>query len=184
VKAEIIEMGFADSKIEAVLLLSVAIAINLTFFYGLITRPIIVYHLSTTLDYNGEINFNSEELLVDLEATNEGLSPARVAMIVRSYNMSLRGPEGVEASEEGTFSELYIPLDEPIHRSVREIFSITLNTDVNATYLVLIFSVQPKPRVDPIRGFYDSFAIYKPERPNALLLRHVDNGRFTRVTSR
>lgn len=177
-------MGFTDSKIEAALLLCIAITINLVFFYGLITRPIIRYHLSTPLDYDSEIDFNSEELLVDLEATNEGFSPARVAMVVRMYNMSLTGPEWIEASVEGDLSELRIPLDEPIRQSGEESFKIILNVDGNATYLVLIFSIESQPQGDPIVEFHDSFALYKPEKPTALLLRHVDGRRFMRVTSR
>ncbi len=177
-------MGFANSKIEAVLLILVAIGINLLFFYGLITRPIIAYNLSTPLDYNGEVDFSTGDLPVNLEVTNEGKSPSRVEMVVRTYNMSLTGPEGVEASVEGTYSELHIPIGKPIRQSRNESSTVTLNTDENATYLVLILSIEPPPRHTPVLAFYDSFTIYKPVRPTALLLKHTDGNKYMRVKNR
>lgn len=177
-------MGFANSKIEAAFLLSVGLAITVTFLYGLITKPIITYHISTTLNYNETIDFESEILLVNLEAMNKGLSPARVALVVRLYNMSLEAQERIETSEGSEFSEHRISLYSPIRRAGHANYTIKLTTLGNATHLVLIFYVEPPPRWDPIRGFYNSFAVYNPRRPTALLLKHIDGMKFMRVRKR
>lgn len=177
-------MGFANSRTEAVLLLSAALVIGSAFFFGLVTRPVITFTLSTPLDYNGTIDFESGDILVNLETKNEGLSAARVGLGVWLYNMSLTGPNGVETIVRDGFTELRISLDEPIRRSGDYTYPITLKPAGKATYLVLVFSAESQPRWDPMTGFYDSFAIYKPERPTALLLRHVEDEVFMRVRSR
>ena len=177
-------MGFANSKVEVALLLSVAAAINLFFFYGLVTRPVVEYNLSTPLGYNETVDFESGDLLVNLETANKGFSPARVAFVVRLYNMSLTGPEEVESAVENGFVELYIPLEKTIKQSGNYTYPIMVKSSREATYLVLILSVESRPRWDPLTGFYDSFAIFEPKRPTALLLRHVGGERFMRVRSR
>lgn len=177
-------MGFAGSRIEAALLLTVAFALNLGFFYGLTTKPVIAYNLSTPLDYNGTINFDSEVLYVTLETSNRGSSPARITLVAWSYNCTLKGPEGAQISVEEDFTEYRIPLDEPIRRLEDGEYTLTLEPDGNATYLLFIFAVQAQPRQDPVTGFYNSFSTFKPVRPTALLLKYVDGAKFMRVRSR
>lgn len=177
-------MGFANSRAEVVLLLSAAAAINLLFFYGLVTRPVVEYNLSTPLGYNETVDFESGDLLVSLIARNKGFSLARVAFVVRLYNMSLTAPEAIESAAENGFVELYIPLEKPIKQSENYTYPIMIEPSREATYLVLIVSVESRPRWDPLTGFYDSFAIFEPKRPTALLLRHVEGDRFMRVRSR
>ena len=177
-------MGFQGSKAEAALLLSIAVAINLTFIYGMATKPVIAYHVTTPLDYNGTIDFDSEYLYVNLEARNVGLSPAGVDLVVKLYNFTLVGSEGSESTKGEGPTELKVALDEPIRPSGQEKYNITLDSAGDATYLVLIFSIESKPRLDPITGLHDSFAIFKPERPTALLLKNIDGNMYMRVRRR
>jgi hypothetical protein len=177
-------MDRRDSKLEAVLLIAVALAINASFLYGLLTRPVIAYHISTPLDYNATIDFNSDVLTVDLEVDNEGLSPARLVFVARVYNMSLVGPVGIDITQGETFSEARVPIYVAVPKGGRESFTVELRGAADASYQVLIFSVEGKPRLDPITGFHDSFAVFEPVRPTALLLKHVGGGRYMRVRSR
>lgn len=177
-------MGFAGSKTEAVILLSAAFALNLVFFYGLITKPVIEYNISTPLGYNHTVDFESEGLYITLETRNRGSSPSRISLVAWSYNCTPRDLEGAQISVEEGFTEYRIPLDEPIRRSEDSEYTLTLEPDDSFTYLLFIFSVQGQPRHDPITGFYDSFATFKPVRPTALLLKHVDGAKFMRVRSR
>jgi len=177
-------MGFQGSKAEAALLLSIAVAINFTFIYGMATKPVIAYHVTTPLDYNGTIDFDSEYLYVNLEARNVGLSPAGVDLVVKLYNFTLVGSKGSESTKGEGPTELRVALDEPIRPSGQENYNIALDSVGDTTYLVLIFSIESKPRLDPITGFHDSFAIFKPERPTALLLKNIDGNMYMRVRRR
>ena len=177
-------MVFSGSKAEARLLFIVALAVNLCIIYGFLTRPVIAYHISTPLEYNGTIDFNAGDLEVSLETTNRGLSPALIELTARLYNISLTGPPDVEVSVLDRFSELQIKLDAPIAPSGHDVRTITITTVEDADYMVLIFYVDPQPRYDPITGFFDSFAAYTPERPTALLLKQVGVKEYMRVTSR
>ena len=177
-------MVFAGSRAEARLLFIVTIVINLCIIYGFLIRPVIAYHISTPLEYNGTINLDAGDLEVNLETANRGLSPARVELTVRLYNLSLTSPQEADVSLHDEFSDLQIELDEPIPPSGHDVRTITLTFKGDANYLVLIFYTDPQLRYDPVTGFYDSFALYKPERPTALLLKHVGGYEYMRVTSR
>ena len=177
-------MSFAGSKIEAALLISAALAINIGFFYGLATKPVIEYNISTPLDYNGTVDFDSEELHVTLETRNRGSSPARITLAVRLYNCTLTGTVGLETHLGDGFTEYSIPSTEPIRKSEGREHTIALEPEVNVTHAVLIFLIRVQQRLDPVTGFYDSFTRVKPERPTALLLKHIDGERFMRVRSR
>lgn len=174
-------MGFANSKIEAIMLVSAASMICFSFFYGLATRPIIAYSVSTPLDYNGTIDFESGDLLVYLETMNEGLSPARVVLTVWLYNMSLIEPKEIEKIVGDGFIELRIPLDEPVKEAESNTYMISLSPSDEHTYLFLVFTAESKPQFDPINGYFNSFAAFEAERPNALLLKHLGGARYMRV---
>ena len=177
-------MGFAGSRVEAALLLTAAVAVNLVFFYGYFANPVIAYSLSTPLDYNGTMNFAASDLAVTMTVTNRGSSPARVALTVRLFNLSLTGPGGVEASIEEGFTEIRMTFDEPIRSTEADSFSITIKPSGESTHLVLIFSAMPQSTQNPVTSFYDSFAEYKPERPTALLLKRIEGGEYKRVRKR
>ena len=177
-------MVFSGSKAEAKLLFIVTVAINLYIIYGFLTRPVIAYHITTPLEYNGTIDFHTGDLEVSLETTNKGLSPAQVELTVRLYNISLTGPQASKVSMHDQFSEFQIKLETPIAPSGHDVKTITFTTVEDADYLVLIFYAGPQPRYNPITGFFDSFATFTPERPTALLLKQVESNEYMRVTSR
>lgn len=177
-------MTLADSKIPAALMLLISLTINLAFLYGIATRPVISYHLSTPLDYNSTIDFDLEKLRVEFNIMNKGLSPARVWLVVRTYNLSLPGTEGFSVEEADGVSVLRVPWDAPAHQSEYETFELTIDSASNATHLVLLFSIEGNWKARPNVRFYNSFAIYKPERPTALLLKHISYKKFLRATSR
>lgn len=174
-------MPIADSRIQAVLMLLLSIAINLAFFYGLITRPVILYHLTTPLEYNKTVDFDVEKLRVDLRVMNRGGSPARVWLVARIYNMSLIGAEALSVAEFDGVSVLRIPRDVPARRSGYETLELKFDAAANSTYLALIFSVEADWEANPAVRFHNGFAVYKPERPTALLLKHVGGRIFVRV---
>ena len=176
-------MPFTDSRIQAAAMLLVSLAINLAFLYGVVARPVISYHLSTPLDYNETIDFEAEVLPVELWVRNKGLSPARVRLVVRFYNMSPVGAEGWSLSEEGGVSEMRLPWRAPAHQA-EESFAVTFDSRGNATYALLIFYIEVDRGAGPLDRFHNSFITYRPERPTALLLRHVSDMTFMRVRRR
>ncbi|UCH56928.1 MAG: hypothetical protein JSV18_06185 [Candidatus Bathyarchaeota archaeon] len=177
-------MRLINPKKEAWILMLLAMAINLLIIYGLVTRPVIAYHLSTPLDYNGTIDFGTQDLPVTLHVENRGRSSTHVDLSLRLYNTSLIGSEGAEVVEGEGFTFIRMSLDGKIDPSRQGNKSITINTVGDATYIVLILSAQSQRSSDPLRGFYDSFAINQPERPTALLLKQVEGFTYQRVTSR
>jgi len=177
-------MALRFSMREAWLLLFLAATVNILIVYGFIARPVISYHLTTPLEYNGTIDMEAVDLVVGLEATNLGRGPATVDFYVSLYNMSLTGPEGLEVTEYETATVIQVPVDEVVSPSGKVDRTITLTTEGDATHLVFIFSVNPKRSGDPLSGFYNSFAIYEPVRPTALLLKLLESGDYQRVTSR
>jgi len=177
-------MSLKFSKREAWLFLFLAATVNILIVYGFIARPVISFHLTTPLEYNGTLDMGTEDLVVGLEATNLGRGPARVTFYVSLYNMSLTGPEGLEITEYEAATVVQVPVNEVVSPSDTVDRTITLTTEGDATHLVFIFSVNPKRSGDPLSGFFNSFAIYEPVRPTALLLKHLESGEYQRVTSR
>ena len=177
-------MAQGSRKTEAYVLLALAIAVNALIVYGFVTRPVVAYHLSTPLEYNGTIDMRSEDLTVVLEARNLGGTPARLDYRVRIYNMSLTGPGDLEVSLYDDFSLIEIPLEGPIKASGEAEKVITLTKEGDPDYLVLVFSLETSRSLNPVTGFYGSFEVQQPERPTALLLRRIKPGVYKRVTRR
>lgn len=177
-------MAQRSRRTEAYILLVLAIAINALIVYGFITRPIVAYHLSTPLEYNGTIDLSSEDLTVVLEARNLGGAPARLDFAVRIYNMTPTGPEGLEASPYNDFTLIRIPLEGQIKASGEAEKTITLSNDGDADYLVLVFALETRRSLNPVAGFFGSFEVQQPERPTALLLKRIEPGVYKRVTQR
>lgn len=174
-------MGPKGLNAEAVTMLLIAVAINLAFFYGMATRPVIFYHLSTSIGYNETIDFSSKDLRVDFIVDNGGASSARLWLIVAYYNMSLTSHEGLSV-QENEASVLRLPLSAQAHQSSN--LSATFNTEKEADYMILILSVEGNSEADPLTRFFNSFAIINPERPTAILLKNLGDGIFMRVRSR
>ena len=177
-------MAQNSRRTEAIILLVLAISVNALILYGFLTRPVVAYHLSTPLEYNGTIDLNSEDLSVILEAENGGRAPASLDFSVRIYNMTLTGPDGLEVVHYNAFSEIGVPLEEPIRASADAEKTITLTNEGDNDYLVLIFSLETRRSLNPVTGFFGSFEIQEPERPTALLLKRIEPGVYKRVTQR
>jgi len=177
-------MAQRSRRTEAYILLALAIAINALIVYGFVTRPVVAYHLSTPLEYNGTIDLSSEDLTVVLEARNLGGAPARLDFAVRIYNMTPTGPEGLEASPYADFTLIRIPLEGPIKASEEAEKTITLTNSGDADYLVLVFALETRRSLNPFAGFFGSFEVQQPERPTALLLKRIEPGVYKRVTQR
>jgi hypothetical protein len=178
------EMVQSSRRTEAYILLVLAIAVNALIVYGFVTRPLLAYHLSTPLEYNGTIDLSSEDLIVILEAENRGRAPARLDFAVRIYNMTLIGPEGLEIVSYDDFTEIGVPLEEPIRTSVDAKKTISLTNEGDDDYLVLIFALETRRSLNPVSGFFGSFEIQEPERPTALLLKRIEPDIYQRVTQR
>jgi len=177
-------MGFASSRSEAFTLAAIAFTINLALLYGFMAKPVIEYHLSTNVDYNETIDLSLGDLNINLEMTNTGLSPVKVGLTIWLYNMSVVSPEDVDETHFEGYTELKTKLHEPIDPSQHEVFTLIVSPLEDSTYLILAFSVTPYPVRDPVGGFYTSFSQYNPERPTAILLRHLGDMRYMRVRGR
>jgi hypothetical protein len=177
-------MGFAGSRSEAFTLAAIAVTINLALLYGFMNKPVIDYHLSTDVDYNETIDLSLGNLNVNLEMANTGLSPGKVGLTIWLYNMSVVSPEDVEETHFEGYTELKAKLHEPIDPSKQEVFTVTVSPLEDSDYLILAFRVSSYPVRDPVGGFYTSFSQYSPERPTAVLLRHLGDMRYMRVRSR
>jgi len=177
-------MGFAGSKSEALTLAAIAFTINLALLYGFMTKPVIDYHLSTDIEYNETIDLSLGSLNVNLEMTNTGLSPGKVGLTIWLYNMSVVSPEDFDETHFEGYTELKANLHEPIGPFEKEVLTISVGAHEDSAYLILAFSVAHYPVRDPLGGFYTSFSQYNPERPTAVLLRHLGDMRYMRVSSR
>ena len=177
-------MAQRSRRTEAYILLVLAIAINALIVYGFVTRPIVAFHLSTPLEYNGTIDLSQGDLLVNLEARNLGGAPARLDFAVRLYNMTLTGPEDLESIRYEAFTLIRIPLEDVIEDSGEAEKAVTLTNEGDADYLVLIFSLETRRSLNPVTGFFGSFEVQQPERPTALLLKRIEPGVYKRVTQR
>ena len=177
-------MAQRSRRTEALILLVLAIAINSLLVYGFVTRPVVAYHLSTPLEYNGTIDLSAEDITVVLEARNLGGAPSRLDFAVRIYNMTMTGPEGLETSPYDDFTLIRVPLEGPIKASGEAEKTITLTNEGDADYLVLVFALETRRSLNPVTGFFNSFEIQQAERPTALLLKRIEPGVYKRVTQR
>ena len=177
-------MALSYSRIQAVGMLAISIALNLAFLYGIFSRPSISYHLSTPVDYNGTVDFSTGNLPVELNLRNTGLSPARVKLVARFYNMSLADKSSFHVEELETFSVLRLPRSVSAHMPDYDAFEVVFEAAANSSYLVLIYSIEVDWKVGPISRFHNSFVINNPERPTALLMKHVSGEKYIRVKSR
>ncbi len=177
-------MKINNRKVEATILLCIAISINILLIVGFISRPIISYNLSTPLDYNKTIDLESINLQIDLLASNKGGSPARINFLVRIYNITVKEPIDLEVSSTDQFSTIRIPIEHPLLKQENELKTIKITNDGDRDYLVLIFSIEPRLTMNPLESFFSSFEVHKPERPTALLLKQIEPGIYKRVTQR
>jgi len=170
--------------IELFFLIAVASAINIAFFYGFITRPVIFYNLSTSIEYNETIDFLVEPLNVTLHARNEGLSPAKIGFVIRLYNTSLLNHEPDSTQEYESVRIVDVPLEKAVKPNEEANYSIALTPHEDASYLILVFTVVGESKLDLFKGYYNSFAKLEATRPNALIFKQYENGKYMRVKKR
>jgi len=166
------------------LFLVVPLMVIALLVYGLATRPLIVYSLSTSLDYNATVNLESGGLEVDLNVENVGASPSRVTLRVRLYNASLSEPVEAEIAHEQYYDEFYIHIDDAVGRYEHGVETLYIEPEGDDGYLAVTFTAQPLLGANPARGFYDSLAIFRSQRPTALLLKNMEDGVYKRVQSK
>ncbi len=184
IKSELTAMDFPESKIEAYLLFSLALMLNIALFYGFATRPVITYSISTQLGYNETIDFSSEVLSVELEISNRGLSKARVEIVTLLYNMSLIDSGGMGSTDKGDYLEVWDLTEKSLGKLESESRNLTISNIEESNYIVLILTVRDTQRLNPVTGFHESFALFRPERPNAILLRRETGEVYKRVRRR
>ena len=177
-------MNINRRRVEATILLCIAVGINTLLIAGFVTRPIIAYNIDTPLDYNQTIDLESTNLQVDLIASNKGGSPARINFLVRIYNLTVKEPLGLDISSTDQFSTIKIPIEKPLSKQEKELKTIEITNEKDREYLILIFSIEPRLTMNPFESFFSSFEVHKPERPTALLLKQIEPGIYKRVTQR
>jgi hypothetical protein len=94
-------------------------------------------------------------------------------------------PIGAQVSLKDQYSDYHFKPSESINPSTHDLQRITISSSSKeANYLVLIFYVDAQKGWNPFYRFLDSFTIFNPKRPTALLLKQISENEFMRVTSR
>ncbi len=170
-------------RFESALLVIVATLVNTTFLWGLIARPIIYYTLDAPLNYNEIIDFSQGDLDVEVKLANRGLSKAAVWLVVRFYNASLREPypHAYKEREEG---EILIPMTLEPSDEGYESMLMEFNIQGNPSYILIMIYVEANREISYIFDFNNSFMLSNPQRPTAILLKRISEGKYMRVTSR
>lgn len=171
------------SKFESTALVLLAASINITFLYGIITRPIIYYTLYTSLKYNETIDFSVDNLDVEVKISNRGLSKAAVWLVIRSYNATIKElltKEYKEGKEGGILIPITLEPNEKGYESIQIKFSVK----GDPSYVLIMISVEAIREIDQLYNFNNSFILYNPQRPTAILLKRISEGKYMRVTSR
>ena len=172
------------ARTEAVILLLIPLALISMISNGFLAKPVLEYHLSTPLDYNGTIDFDSELISVSFFVKNMGRSSSRLIMKVRMYNMSVMDQNKYDFHTDEDFSEIFIPIRSYIENEEVVVRELSFNASKEADYGLIIYYLDYLSFRDPITGFYESFGIHSPKKPTALLLKNIGNGVFKRVTSK
>ena len=169
-------------RIDAVLLIAVDLAINLSFLFGLMARPSISYHITTPLNYNETIDLSVNTLRADFRTINRGRSEASIWLRINYYNASLASHDDAIPSEgvDGRLSVARLLTGQVDYQS----FNASFASVGNVSYIVVILSVEVNNDASLGTRFHNSFAVFNPERPTALLLRHIAGNTFMRVSSR
>ena len=177
-------MGVTGEKGEAALLVAATLTVTLFFLYGYVTRPEIYYSVSTEVGYNETFDFGLSDIEVGLEIRNGGASPVDVLAKIGLYNMSLVSPEGGDVFPDEDYTEVRIHLEEPVPGSQSGSFTVKVRPSGSPQYLVFVFKAAPDLSGNPLAGFHNSFAVFNPERPTAIMFRKVEGMKYMRVKSR
>lgn len=170
-------------RFESAALVLLAASVNATFIYGIIARPIVYYTIYTPLNYNEIIDFSIDNLDIEVKTSNKGLSKTAIWLVIRFYNATLNETPNKEYKERDK-GEIIIPITlKPIEEGCESIF-MKFNANGDPSYILIMISVEANREIDLIFNFNNSFMSLKPQRPTAILLKRVSEGKYMRVTSR
>lgn len=169
-------------EVESAALVILAASINAIFLYGIISRPVIYYTLYTPLNYNEIIDFSAENLNVEVKISNRGLSKAAIWLVIRFYNATLEEPPTKEYKDgEG---RILLPIILKPSNEMYESIWMKFSVEGDPSYVLILISVEANREIDQIYSFNNSFMLSNPQRPTAILLKRVSDGKYMRVTSR
>ncbi|MGB9622694.1 MAG: hypothetical protein ACPL07_02505 [Candidatus Bathyarchaeia archaeon] len=170
-----------QSKLEASLMLSVSLIIVGAFIYGFVSRPIVFYHIYTSLNYNERIDSRRDNLKIMLQIRNIGGSKTYVWLLVDFYNLTLIDPTEIEVLEENGASRIFIPWLSQPSKVGYETYDVEFSFLNNSSYSLVLFYVYENNQYDFVTRFHNSFAVYTPERPTALIFKNIDGFTFMRL---
>lgn len=171
------------SRFESAALVLLAASLNAAFLYGLIGRPIIYYTIYTPLNYKEIIDFSVDDLNVEFKVSNKGLSEAAIYLVIRFYNATLKDHLNKEY-EERRKGEVVIPMTLKPNEEVYESIWMKFSNDGDPSYILIMISIEANRKINQILNFNNSFMLSNPQRPTAILLKRVSEGKYMRVTSR
>ncbi|MGQ9680314.1 MAG: hypothetical protein ACUVV4_06060 [Candidatus Bathyarchaeia archaeon] len=172
------------TRFEASLMLIASLVIIGAFIYGFISRPIVFYHIYTPLKYNETIDSRKYDLEVTLQTRNIGLSKTFIWLIVDFYNLTITDPEGIVVLKIEEVSRILIPWSSSPNNIGYDPFKIEFSFSRNSSYSLILFYIYGNGETDLSTRFHNSFAVYVPERPTALIFKNIDGFTFMRLQRR
>ncbi|MEM2127103.1 MAG: hypothetical protein QW638_07870 [Candidatus Bathyarchaeia archaeon] len=170
-------------RLESAALVLLAASLNVAFLYGIIIRPIIYYTIYTPLNYNEIIDFSVDNLNVEFKISNKGLSDAAIYLVIRFYNATPNEHPNKEY-EEREEGEIIIPMILKPIKEEYESIRMKFSNNGDPSYIFIMISVEANREIDQIFNFNNSFMLSNPQRPTAILLKRLSEGKYMRVTSR
>ena len=169
-----------QSKFEASLMLSISFIIVGAFIYGFMSRPIVFYHIYTSVNYNEIVDSRRDNLKIALQTRNSGVSKTYLWLVVDFYNLTLVEPKGLEILDNGV-SRIFIPWLSQPSKIGYEPYELEFSFLGNSSYSLVLFYIYVNNQHDFLTRFHNSFAVYTPERPTALIFKNIDGFRFIRL---
>lgn len=170
-----------QSKFEASLMLSISLIIVGAFIYGFMSRPTVFYHVYTYIKYNETIDSRRDNLKITLQTRNSGASKTYLWLVIDFYNLSLIDPRGIEVLEKNGASRIFIPWLSQPNNTGYEPYDLEFSFLNNSSYSLILFYIYENNQYDFLSRFHNSFAVYIPERPTALIFKNVDGFTFMRL---
>lgn len=170
-----------QTKLEISLMLFTSLIIIGAFIYGFVSRPIVLYHIYTLVNYNETIDSRIDNLKITLQTRNNGRSKTFLWLVVDFYNLTLIEPKEVEVLEGNGVSRVFISWLSQPNNIGYEPYSLEFSFLENSSYSLILFYVYENNQCDFSTRFHNSFAICTPERPTALIFKNVDGFTFMRL---
>ncbi|MBS7630301.1 hypothetical protein KEJ47_01795 [Candidatus Bathyarchaeota archaeon] len=145
------------------------------------SRPIVFYHVYTSIKYNEIVNSRKDNLKIALQTRNSGASKTYLWLVIDFYNLTLIDPKGIEVLVKNGVSRIFIPWLSQPSKLGYESYDIEFSFLDNSSYSLILFSVYENNQYDFLSRFHNSFAVYIPERPTALIFKNIDGFTFIRL---